>query len=90
MPWFPDFAAATELARRDSRSVGRADPVTQYLHAIEEGESRTLKSIWPGKIVIEDPRAGTIEDRKQLQRFVRDNRARFTRAPGPVHGRCNV
>jgi hypothetical protein len=79
MPWFPDFAAATELARRDSRTEGRADPVTQYLHAIEEGESRTLQSIWPGEIVIEDPRAGTIKDRKALQRFVRDNRARFTK-----------
>jgi hypothetical protein len=79
MPWFPDFVAATELSRRDSRTVGRTDPVTQYLHAIEEGESKTLQSIWPGEIVIEDPRAGTISDRRELRRFVRDNRARFTK-----------
>ncbi|HEY6472771.1 MAG TPA: nuclear transport factor 2 family protein [Acidimicrobiales bacterium] len=79
MPWFPDFVAATELSRRDSRTVGRTDPVTQYLHAIEEGESKTLQSIWPGEIVIEDPRAGTIKDRRELRRFVRDNRARFTK-----------
>ena len=79
MPWFPDFAAATELARRDSRTEGRTDPVTQYLHAIEEGESKTLQSIWPGEIVIEDPRAGTIKDRRELRRFVRDNQERFTK-----------
>lgn len=77
MPWFPDFAAATELARRDSQAAGRADPVTQYLHAIEEGETRTLEEIWPGEIVLEDPRAGTIKDRRTLRRFVLDNKARF-------------
>jgi hypothetical protein len=79
MPWFPDFVAATELARRDTRTEGRTDPVTHYLHAIEEGESKTLESIWPGEIVVEDPRAGTIKDRRELRRFVRDNRARFTK-----------
>ncbi len=30
MPWFPDFAIGVELARRQTREAGRADPVTQY------------------------------------------------------------
>jgi hypothetical protein len=29
MPWFPDFASAVELARRQTRVAGRADPVAQ-------------------------------------------------------------
>jgi hypothetical protein len=27
MPWFPDFVGAAELARRQRRQAGRADPV---------------------------------------------------------------
>ena len=34
MPWFPDFAGAAELARRQRRQAGRADPVGQYLNAL--------------------------------------------------------
>jgi hypothetical protein len=30
MPWFPDFASAVELARRQTRAAGKADPVGQY------------------------------------------------------------
>ena len=77
MPWFPDFVAATELARRDSQVAGRTDPVTQYLHAIEEGKTRKLESIWPGKIVVEDPRAGTISDHRRLRQFVKANQTRL-------------
>jgi hypothetical protein len=29
MPWFPDFANAAELARRQTRAARQADPVTQ-------------------------------------------------------------
>jgi len=31
MPWFPDFVAAAELARRKIRAAGQADPVAAYL-----------------------------------------------------------
>lgn len=75
MPWFPDFVAATELARRDSQIAGRTDPVTQYLHTLEEGAPRDLETVWPGRIVIEDPRAGTIRGHRRLREFVRKNRA---------------
>jgi len=49
MPRFPDFVAATELARQDSQAELRTDPVTQYLRAVEEGARRTLEKIWPGR-----------------------------------------
>ncbi len=78
MPWFPDFVAATELARRDSQVAGRTDPVTQYLGALEEGDSRALETVWPGTIVIEDPRAGTIQGHRRLRDFVRKNRSWLT------------
>ena len=73
MPWFPDFVAATELARRDSQTAGRTDPVTQYLDALEGGTLRALEIVWPGEIVIEDPRAGTIRGHRRLREFVRKN-----------------
>ena len=41
MPWFPDFIAAAELARREIRAAGRADPVAQYLTALDDGRRRT-------------------------------------------------
>ncbi len=35
MPWFPDFANAVELARRQSRPAGQADPVREYFAALD-------------------------------------------------------
>ena len=37
MPWFPDFIAAAELARREIRAAGQADPVAQYFAALDAG-----------------------------------------------------
>ena len=37
MPWFPDFVGAVELARQQTRAAGQADPVGQYLTALNEG-----------------------------------------------------
>ncbi len=73
MPWFPDFVAAVELARRDEQAADSADPAGQYLRAIEEGDVRSLESIWPGSIVIEDPRAGTVRGHHRLHEFIRHN-----------------
>ena len=78
MPWFPDFVSATELARRQSQMAGRTDPVTQYLQALEVGNARALEKIWPGTIVIEDPRAGTIRGHGGLREFIRRNRTWLT------------
>jgi ketosteroid isomerase-like protein len=79
MPWFPDFAAAGELARRQTRAAGRADPVGQYLAALNDGDSRVLETVWPGEVVIHDPRVGEVRGHRQLRRFVRESRARLAR-----------
>jgi hypothetical protein len=73
MPWFPDFVAAVEVARQEAHAVGSADPAGQYLRAIEEGDVRPLASIWPGSIVIEDPRAGSVRGHRRLREFIRHN-----------------
>jgi SnoaL-like domain len=71
MPWFPDFVSAVELARRQTQEAGRADPVSQYFNALQSGDLRDLETVWPGKVVIYDPRAGEIRGHSHLRRFVR-------------------
>src|SRR5438874_2103859 len=78
MPWFPDFVAAAELARREVRAAGQADPVAQYFTALTEGDAHALETVWPGKVVIYDPRAGEIRGHKQLRQFVEHNQAWLT------------
>lgn len=73
MPWFPDFANAAELARRETRAAGRADPVAQYFRALNRGDARDLETVWPGEVLIHDPRAGEVRGHKQLRQFVNRN-----------------
>ncbi len=73
MPWFPDFVSAVELARRQTQEGGRSDPVAQYLRALQRGDVHELETVWPGAVVIHDPRAGDIRGHKHLRQFVRDN-----------------
>jgi ketosteroid isomerase-like protein len=75
MPWFPDFASAVELARRQTRAAGQADPVAQYFTALNEGDARALETVWPGEVVIYDPRAGVVRGHRQLRRFVSQNKS---------------
>jgi ketosteroid isomerase-like protein len=75
MPWFPEFANAMALARLQTRVVGQADPVAQYLTALNQGDARALETVWPGEVVIHDPRAGEIRGHRQLRRFVSHNRS---------------
>jgi ketosteroid isomerase-like protein len=75
MPWFPDFASAVELARRQTRAAGQADPVAQYFTALNKGDVHALETVWPGEVVIHDPRAGEIRGHKQLRRFVSQNQS---------------
>jgi hypothetical protein len=60
MPWFPDFVGAVELARRQSRAAGQADPVGQYVTALNQGDTRVLEAAWPGHVVVYDPHAGEV------------------------------
>jgi hypothetical protein len=73
MPWFPDFASAVELARRQTRAAGHADPVGQYLTALNNGDAHLLETEWPGEVVVYDPRAGEIRGHRQLREFVTRN-----------------
>jgi ketosteroid isomerase-like protein len=77
MPWFPDFAIGVELARVQTREAGHADPVMQYFAALNRGESSELEKVWPGDVVIHDPRAGEIRGHRQLRRFVKQNKDFF-------------
>jgi len=73
MPWFPDFVGAVELARLQTRAAGQADPVAQYLTALEKGDTRLLEDAWPGEVVVYDPRGGEIRGHRHLREFVSRN-----------------
>jgi limonene-1,2-epoxide hydrolase len=60
-----------ELARRQARAAGRADPVGQYVAALNEGDAHALETVWPGEVVVRDPYNGEVRGHKQLRRFVR-------------------
>jgi hypothetical protein len=73
MPWFPDFVSAAELVRRQTRAAGLADPVGEYVTALKEGDTHALETVWPGEVVIYDPRAGEVRGHRQVRRFISHN-----------------
>jgi SnoaL-like domain len=73
MPWFPEFVSAVELARKQTRDAGQADPVAQYLMALNKGDAHLLEDAWPGEVVVYDPRAGEVRGHRELRRFVSRN-----------------
>lgn len=73
MPWLPDFFNAVELVRSQTRSAGRADPVTQYFSALRNGDTHALETVWPGRVVVYDPHAGEVRGHKELQRFAAES-----------------
>ena len=73
MPWFPDFVSAVELVRQQKRAAGRADPVGQYFAALDSGDTHALETVWPGEVVVHDPRAGEVRGHQQLRHFVSRN-----------------
>ena len=75
MPWFPEFASAASLARQQTRAAGQADPVGQYLAALNEGDSRALETVWPGEVVVYDPKAGEVRGHRHLRQYVRHNQS---------------
>jgi hypothetical protein len=75
MPWFPDFSNAVALARKQTRADGLADPVAMYFAALNEGDPRPLETVWPGEVVIYDPRAGEVRGHRQVRRFVSQNQS---------------
>jgi hypothetical protein len=75
MPWFPDFASAVELARRQTRAAGQTDPVAQYVNALNSGHANDLETVWPADVVVYDPRAGEVRGHRRLRRFVRESQS---------------
>jgi hypothetical protein len=75
MPWFPEFTSAVEQARLQTRDAGHGDPVGQYFAALSEANARDLETVWPGQVVIYDPRAGEVRGHRQVRRFVSQNRS---------------
>jgi SnoaL-like domain len=73
MPWFPDFVGAAELARKQVREAGQADPVAKYLTALNRGDIHLLEEVWPGHVVVYDPRAGEVRGHRELRRFISRN-----------------
>jgi hypothetical protein len=73
MPWFPEFTSAVELARRQTQAAGKADPVAQYFIALNKGDTHALETVWPGEVVIYDPRAGEVRGRRPVRQFIRHN-----------------
>jgi ketosteroid isomerase-like protein len=73
MPWFPDFVSAVELVRRQTRDQGQADPIGQYLTALNDGDPHLLETAWPGHVVVYDPRGGEISGHRHLREFVHSN-----------------
>ena len=74
MPWFPDFVGAVELVRRHTRAAATADPVLRYFTALNRGDTSALETVWPGDVVVYDPRAGRIQGHAELHRFVSQNK----------------
>jgi len=70
MPWFPDFASAAALARQETADAGHADPVRQYIAALNNGDVRALETVWPGEVVINDPRSGEVRGHRHLRQFL--------------------
>jgi limonene-1,2-epoxide hydrolase len=75
MPWFPDFASAAALARQETAAAGHADPVRQYIAALNNGDARALETVWPGEVVIYDPRSGEVRGHRHLRQFVSRSQA---------------
>jgi hypothetical protein len=73
MPWFPEFISAAELVRKQARDAGRADPVAQYLTALNKGDTHLLEESWPGEVVVYDPRVGEVRGHRELRQFVSRN-----------------
>src|SRR6266568_3091848 len=66
-------AGAVELARRQTRAAGQADPVGLYFTALDKGDTHVLETVWPGEVVVYDSRAGEIRGHRQLRRFISRN-----------------
>ena len=75
MPWFPEFVSAVELARLQTRAARQADPVGQCVDALNKGDTHLLETVWPGEVVVYDPRSGEVRGHWRLRQFVRQSQS---------------
>jgi ketosteroid isomerase-like protein len=75
MPWFTEFISAAELVRSQTRAAGQADPVGQYVAALNKGDIHALETVWPGQVVVYDPRYGEMRGHKRLRQFATNSRS---------------
>jgi ketosteroid isomerase-like protein len=75
MPWLPELVSAVELARRETEAAGHADPVGQYVAALNRGDTRDLETAWPVQVVVHDPYSGEVRGHRNLGRFVKRSKS---------------
>ena len=73
MPWFPEFASAAQLAREQTREAAWPIRWESSWRRCGQADPRILEAVWPGEIVIYDPRAGEIRGHKQVREFISRN-----------------
>jgi limonene-1,2-epoxide hydrolase len=49
--------------------------VRQYIAALNSGDARALETVWPGEVVIYDPRSGEVRGHRHLRQFVNRSQA---------------
>jgi ketosteroid isomerase-like protein len=86
MPWFTDFTSAMVLAQQETRAAGQADPVRRYVTALRDGDARALETVWPGEVVVYDPREGEVRGHRRLQQFISRSQAMLARR----HARVDI
>ena len=75
MPWLPELVSAVELARGETQAAGHADPVGQYVAALNRGDTRDLETAWPVQVVVHDPHAGEVRGHRNLGQFVKASKS---------------
>ena len=73
MPRFPEFIAAVEPMRRQTRAMATADPVAQYFTALNKGDASALETVWPVMWWSTTRVLGQVHGHGQLRRFVNQN-----------------
>jgi SnoaL-like domain len=70
-------------------SQARPIPVGEYFTALNEGDAHALETVWPGEVVIYDPRAGEVRGHRHVRQFVSRNLSWLAGQahPGDVVGR---
>jgi hypothetical protein len=73
MPRFPEFIAAVEPMRRQTRAMATADPFAQYFTALNKGDASALETVWPVMWWSTTRVLGQVDGHGQLRRFVNQN-----------------